>query len=118
MTTLFGIKNCDTVKKARKWLDTNQHSFDFHDFRIDGLDEEKITHWLSYIEPAVLVNRRSTTWKQLSDAEKSYFEGDTLGQEAKQILLQQPTLLKRPILEKGEDVYVGFKEQHYSSIFS
>lgn len=117
MTTLFGIKNCDTVKKARKWLDASERQYHFHDFRTDGLTEQNISRWLEHIEPAILVNKRSTTWKQLSDEEKSHFDGDTLEDTAKQIILAQPTLLKRPILEKGSDVYVGFKEQQYLSIF-
>ena len=114
MTTLFGIKNCDTVKKARIWLTANACEYRFHDVRIDGLDEAKLDYWIDSVGYQALVNKRSTTWKQLSTEAK-----DTLcAASAKQLMLEHPTLIKRPVLELGNCVYVGFKDTLYSDYFA
>ena len=118
MTTLFGIKNCDTVKKARRWLDNKGHDYQFHDLRVDGLDAPTLKSWLTHLDKDVLINKRSTTWKQLSDSEKSLFEHAPLDSKAIAIVLAQPTLLKRPILSQNADLFVGFNDDMYSSLFS
>lgn len=118
MTTLFGIKNCDTVKKTRRWLESHDHAYQFHDLRADGLDAATMQAWLKQLDKDVLINKRSTTWKQLSDSEKSLFEQDTLSAEAIAIVLAQPTLLKRPILSQQDDLFVGFNDDMYSTLFS
>lgn len=118
MTTLYGIKNCDTVKKAKKWLDDNEKDYIFHDFRSDGLDISAINKWLKSVPQDKLVNKRSATWKQLSDQEKALFESDVLTLEAKQLILGKPTLIKRPVLADNESVTVGFKESEYLSFFN
>jgi len=117
MTTLYGIKNCDTVKKARKWLDAQNIEYTFHDFRVDGTDIQMLEGWLNTISPSVLINKRSTTWKQLSDTDKAYFGNDPLPNQALEILLQSPTLIKRPVLEHGEQLTVGLDENEYNNIF-
>ncbi|MDH3355276.1 MAG: ArsC family reductase [Chromatiales bacterium] len=109
MFTLYGIKNCDTVKKARKWLESQEMEYSFHDFRTDGLTKEMIDHWFNSVDWESLVNKRSTTWRQLDDAQK-----EKLGeQNAAALLLENPTLIKRPVLENGETVLVGFSEENY-----
>ena len=104
MITLYGIKNCDTVKKARAWLE--QHGVDhaFHDFREDGLDRGQLQGWLDELGWETLINRRSTTWRQFSDAEKQTAETDPMA-----LLQAHPTLLKRPVITDGEAILdIGF----------
>ena len=113
MTTLYGIKNCDTVKKARKWLEANNIAYQFHDFRADGLSADKVEDWISKCDFSVLVNKRGTTYRQLTDEVKATLAPDN----ATQMLVESPTLLKRPILELGTDVVIGFKEQDYQQRF-
>lgn len=114
MPTLFGIKNCDTVKKARAWLAAQDLSYRFHDFRIDGLDADTINQWLTKITEEQLINRRSTTWKQLSDSEKALFSGSSLSAQALALLIRQPTLIKRPVLAINEQIIIGFNVADYS----
>jgi len=96
MTSLYGIPNCDTVKKARVWLSNAGVDAHFHDFRKDGLEKTLVQEWIDAVGVELLVNKRSTTWKQLSDAEKS----KALGAESADILTQYPTLIKRPVCFK------------------
>ncbi len=116
-TTLYGISNCDTVKKAKKWLDENQIEYSFHDFRKDGLEFDKIDKWLTQPGLDTLLNKRSTTWKQLKDSEKQVFLDNDL-KSAKNLLANNPTLIKRPVLETLEGVNVGFKIEEYNNIFT
>lgn len=109
MITLYGIKNCDTVKKARRWLDDNQISYHFHDFRTDGLTETQIQHWLQSIPLDTLLNKRSTSWRQLTEQQKSLTERDALIA----LMLEIPTLIKRPVLAKPQHVLVGFSADTY-----
>lgn len=114
MTTLYGISNCDTVAKAKRWLEANNIEYRFHDFRKDGLEAKAIEQWLEHIGHASLVNKRSTTWKQLSEQER---EG-VMGSAATKILGAQPTLIKRPVLEHAGSLHVGFKPEQYSTLFN
>jgi arsenate reductase len=114
MAKLFGIKNCDTVKKARQWLDAHSVVYEFHDVRADGLTESKVQQWLEKVDWQLLVNKRSTTWKQLSDEVKDNLSEANLTQ----VLLDNPTLIKRPVLEHEQAVFVGFKAADYDSIFT
>lgn len=112
MTTLYGIKNCDTVRKAMKWLEANHIEFTFHDFRSDGLSETKINSWLAELGNDTVVNKRSTTWKTLSEEQKAQL----MHADAAPILAEHPTLIKRPVLEYSKRVSVGFKDDMYQSI--
>jgi arsenate reductase len=113
MITLFGIKNCDTVKKARLWLDAKSIDYRFHDFRADGINAEQIIRWLQTIGIETLINKRSTTWKTLSDIDKaSLNESNVIP-----LLMANPTLIKRPLLELEANSYVGFKVDKYAAIF-
>lgn len=114
MTTLFGIKNCDTVKKARRWLDAEGIDYQFHDFRGDGITSEQVISWISAIGIEKLINKRSTTWKTLSDEQKEALDDDT----ALTLILEHPTLIKRPLLALGAHFHVGFSEKAYTPIFS
>lgn len=111
MYTLYGIKNCDTVKKARKWLEKNDVNYQFHDFRVDGLTAEMIENWFSVVGWESLVNKRSTTWRQLDDAQKENINE----QSAASLLLNNPTLIKRPVLDNEITILVGFSEESYQT---
>ncbi|MFW5425979.1 MAG: ArsC family reductase [Methylophagaceae bacterium] len=113
MVTLFGIKNCDTVKKARRWCEANDVDFQFHDFRIDGLDEATINEWLKYVSWEVLLNKRGTTWRKLEDPRKEQLN-QTIAVE---LMLENPTFIKRPVLSDSSSCMVGFKEAEYSTYF-
>lgn len=114
MITLYGIKNCDTVKKAREWLTKNKVDYHFHDFRGDGLSEDKVSNWITDIGIETLVNKRSTTWKELDETTKANFNE----QNAVAIIIKNPTLIKRPLLDTGTQKYVGFKDADYVMIFN
>lgn len=110
MIRVYGIKQCDTCRKALKWLDAQDVPHTFHDLRVDGLEEELLGGWLATPFADQLVNRRSTTWRSLSEAEKA-----ATGSALTGLLLSHPTLIKRPIFEKDGDVCaVGFKPEALS----
>ncbi|MEG9500092.1 ArsC family reductase [Mannheimia indoligenes] len=115
MTTLvYGIKNCDTVKKALKWLEDNNQNPQLHDYRVDGLN----TDWLVEMETKFgwenLVNKRSTTWRNLDDTIKNSLDRET----ALKVLIEQPTLIKRPIVIKDDIALIGFVEKEYQAAFN
>lgn len=113
MNTLYGIKNCDTVKKARDWLESNRISYQFHDFRTDGLSESQVKNWIAEIGLDSLVNKRSTTWKDLDDTTKNNFNE----KNAAKVIIENPTLIKRPLLDTGKLKHLGFKDTEYTQIF-
>ncbi len=113
MTTLYGIKNCDTVKKARKWLEAAGIEYRFHDFRADGLEREQLDAWNRAVGWETLLNRRGTTWRQLPEAVKTGIDEA----RALDLMMEQPTLIKRPVLEHGGEFRVGFKEADYKVLF-
>lgn len=108
---MYGIKNCDTIKKARRYLDDNNISYQFHDYRTDGLDDALLSTLISQLGWEVLVNKRGTTWRKLSDEEKNAVV-DT--ESAKKVLLAEPAMIKRPVLASADDRYlVGFSSDEY-----
>lgn len=113
MVTLYGIKNCDTMKKARKWLDQHSVEYSFHDVRIDGLDEKTLQQWIKSVGWETLLNTRGMTWRKLPDEDKANIN------EAKAIklMLQQPAIIKRPVLVQNKKVHVGFSEQDFQQLF-
>lgn len=118
MTTLFGIKNCDTVKKARRWLDSEGIHYDFHDFRVDGITPHQITSWIATLGLEKLINKRSTTWKALTDKDKKAINDQTMSEDKiLSLITEQPTLIKRPLLQIADDCYVGFNIDSYQLIF-
>lgn len=104
--TVYGIPNCDTVKKARVWLADNGQDFTFHDFRKDGLSEDMVLRWLKTQPMEKLLNKRGTSWRKLSDADKAD-EGET---HLVALMVANPTLIKRPVIEAGAKVSVGFTD--------
>lgn len=113
MTVLYGIRNCDTVAKARQWLDKRGIDYRFHDLRSDGLEAAQVDHWLETLGAERLINKRSTTWKQLSDAQRQA----ALGGKAASVLLSHPTLIKRPVVATQDKLHCGFKESDYQHLF-
>lgn len=109
---IYGIKNCDTMKKALKWLDAAGVAYEFHDYKKAGLSPGLADTFLAKIELDLLINRRGTTFRQLDDATKE----SIIGQDkavAKQVMLDNPSIIKRPVLLKGEQYLLGFKADQY-----
>lgn len=109
MRVLYGIKTCDNVKKARKWLDDHQLEYRFHDFRVDGLDATLIHRFTDILGLEAVLNKQSTSWRQLDKIKTS----DLTEAKAIQLLLETPTLIKRPILDDGLTLIVGFHPEQY-----
>jgi len=115
MTTLYGISNCDTVRKARKWLDANGIDYRFHDFRKDGLSAECVARWCDTLGSAAVLNKRGTTWRALDAAQQQ--EAGASESALRALLLTHPTLIKRPVLEQDAQIRIGFSAQDYSELF-
>ena len=113
-TTIYGIKNCDTIKKARKWLDKNEVEYSYHDFRSDGISKSLINEWLQQLDWESLLNTRGTTWRKLEDDDKNSINKA----KAIALMLDQPAIIKRPVLVHKKKFYLGFKEENYLEIFS
>lgn len=111
MHTLYGIKNCDTVKKARQWLDQNGILYQFHDFRADGLTLAQLNDFAARQDWSMLLNRSSTSWRQLSAEQQT----DLTLEKALLLMLNTPTLIKRPILDVGDKLIIGFKADYYQA---
>jgi arsenate reductase len=110
--TIYGIKNCDTMKKARAWLDGHGVAYDFHDYKTEGISKEKLKRWCDEFGWETLLNRAGTTFRKLPDADK---EGLNEGR-AIALMLAQPSMIKRPVLEAGGRLLVGFKPEVYKEI--
>lgn len=111
-TVLYGIKNCDTMKKARTWLEGHGVAYEFHDYKVAGVDADNLKRWVKALGWEVLLNRAGTTFRKLPDADKERLT------EAKAIklMLAQPSMIKRPVLEKGKTLLVGFKPEAYQAL--
>ena len=115
MIHLYGIPNCDTVKKARVWLDTQGQATTFHDYKKEGADPEKIARWIAAAGLDVVVNRKGTTFRALSDADKALAaSADT----APALLAANPSVIKRPIVEHAGGLLVGFKADEWAAALS
>ncbi|TSJ62091.1 ArsC family reductase [Starkeya sp. 3C] len=111
--TIYGIKNCDTMKKARAWLDTHGVAYDFHDYKTSGIDTAHLKEWAGKVGWEPLLNRAGTTFRKLTDAEKA----DIDEAKAFRLMQAQPSLIKRPVLDAGGKVIVGFKPEIYEKQF-
>ncbi|MBE5073724.1 arsenate reductase [Erythrobacteraceae bacterium E2-1 Yellow Sea] len=109
MIQFFGIPNCDTVKKARKWLETKGIEYSFHDYKKEGAGPAKLAEWVDAKGVDVVLNRRGTTFRQLSDADKA----DIDDAKAVRLMAQHPSLIKRPVVEFDGGLLVGFKESEW-----
>ncbi|MFC1749403.1 ArsC family reductase [Pseudomonadota bacterium] len=114
MTIIYGIKNCDTMKKAMKWLNDNGVEFEFHDFKKAALEEKQLKAWVKQVGWETLVNKRGLTWRKLPEADRDGID------EAKAIALMMDnlSLIKRPVLDTGNGLHVGFKPAEYEALFS
>ncbi len=110
---IYGIPNCDSIRKARQWFEANGIEYTFVDFRQSTLSRDKVARWIEAAGHKILINKRSTTWKQMKDSDRHEVEhGDSLS-----VLLAHPTLIKRPVLEHQDNTIVGFSADDYASRF-
>jgi arsenate reductase len=109
-TTIYGIKNCDTMKKARAWLDSHGVAYSFHDYKADGISKDKLKRWADELGWETLLNRAGTTFRKLPDADKEGLNE----RKALALMLAQPSMVKRPVLEAGAKLLVGFKPEIYA----
>jgi len=114
MNIIYGISNCDTIKKTRKWLKNNNIEYEFHDFRQEGVNVFQLRSWADELGWEKLVNKRSTTWRNLPSEAKEHMD-ETL---ALFLMEQQPTLIKRPVLLTANGTLIGFNEKIYASHFN
>lgn len=113
MTTIYGIKHCETMKKAFAWLDAHCVTYEFHDYKTAGIDAARLKAWSSQVGWEVLLNTRGTTWRKLSPTQQAHVD------EAKALKLmsEHPTLIKRPMLENDKALLVGFVPERYTEAF-
>ena len=112
--TLYGIKACDTMKKARDWLDGHGVAYAFHDYKAAGIDRASLERWAAMVGWESLLNRAGTTFRKLAEADKIGLDAD----KAVALMLAQPSMIKRPVLElRGGKVLVGFSPELYSGSF-
>jgi Spx/MgsR family transcriptional regulator len=111
--TIYGIKNCDTMKKARTWLEGHGVAYDFHDYKTAGIDRDHLERWTKEAGWEVVLNRAGTTFKALPDADKA----DLSKEKAIALMLAQPSMIKRPVLEADGKLLVGFKPDIYAAAF-
>ncbi len=110
---MYGIKNCDTVKKARAWLESHQVAYQFHDYKSGGVERTSLERWCKAHGWDTILNRAGTTFRKLPDADKAGLTERT----AMTLMLAQPSMIKRPIVEIGTTSHVGFSPAHYAQIF-
>lgn len=111
--TLYGIKNCDTMKKARTWLDEHQVKYEFHDYKASGIERERLEAWCKKAGWEPLLNRSGTTFRKLPEADRA----DLDERKAVALMLAQPSMIKRPVLERGAKLLVGFDPASYEATF-
>jgi arsenate reductase len=111
--TLYGIRNCDTMKKAWTWLDTHGVAYAFHDYKKEGIDRPRLEAWVKQVGWETLLNRSGTTFRKLSDADRTGLDAE----KAIGLMLAQPSMIKRPVLDAGDKLLVGFKPEHYAQQF-
>jgi arsenate reductase len=110
--TIYGIRNCDTMKKARAWLESHGVDHEFHDYKVSGVDRRKLEAWAKEVGWEVLLNRAGTTFRKLPESAKT---GLTEARAIK-LMLEQPSMIKRPVLERGKALLVGFSPEQYSKL--
>ncbi len=110
---LYGIPNCDTVKKARDWLGKRGIEYAFHDYKKEGADPLRLATWLADKGADVVLNKRGTTFRKLTDADKARIDGDPVA-----LMVEQPSLIKRPVVEHGGGVLVGFDADEWAAALS
>lgn len=111
---MYGIANCDTIKKARKWLQQNDVDFNFHDYRKQGVDEEQFKTWLKALGWEQLINKRGTSWRKLDDSIKASMDDIS----ALKVMLQNPSIIRRPLIQLDNQILLGFDESRYIQEFN
>jgi len=111
---LYGISNCDTIKKARRWLSAQDIEYCFHDYKKQGVDEALLRRWADALGWEALLNRRGLTWRRLSEADRADLDRD----KAIRLMQANPSLIMRPVLVKGRVVEIGFSPARYEEIFA
>lgn len=112
MIDVYGLKNCDTCRKAMKWLDAEGIEAVLHDFRAEGLTADRLEGWLAKVDWEVLLNRRGTTWRKLDEADRENLDKA----KVTSLMLAQPSLIKRPVFELGDRVLIGFKQAEQDAL--
>lgn len=112
--TIFGIKNCDTMKKARTWLDSHGIDYRFHDYKAEGIDRGHLEDWSRQAGWETVLNRAGTTFRKLDEADRSDLDAD----KAIALMVAQPSMIKRPVLEAAGKLVVGFKPEIYDALFT
>jgi len=111
--TIYGIKNCDTMKKARAWLDSHGIAYTFHDYKVEGIDDARLKAWVREVGWEILLNRKGTTFRSLPEADR-----EALGEsKAIALMLAHPSTIKRPVLEGSGSLIVGFRPAEYEARF-
>jgi arsenate reductase (glutaredoxin) len=109
--TIYGIKSCDTMKQARTWLESHGVKYEFHDYKASGIDAARLARWSKQAGWQTLLNRSGTTFRKLPDAQKA----DLDERKALELMRAQPSMIKRPVLELGTRIVVGFKPEVYEA---
>ena len=112
--TIYGIKNCDTMKKARNWLESHDVTYRFHDYKAEGVERGKLVEWCDRAGWETVLNRAGTTFRKLPDADRQ----DLDAEKAIALMLAQPSMIKRPVLETDGKLLVGFKPERYEEAFA
>lgn len=116
MITMYGIKNCDTIKKARRWLESNHIDYQFHDYRADGLTDELLRSFINELGWEALLNTRGTTWRKLDEAQRASIDN---ADAAAALMREMPAMIKRPLLcAPGKPMLLGFNESSYEKFFN
>ncbi|BBK37928.1 arsenate reductase [Allostella sp. ATCC 35155] len=111
---IYGIRNCDTMKKARTWLETHAVAHDFHDYKVSGIDRDRLEGWVGRLGWEALLNRSGTTFRKLPEADRANLDRA----KAVELMLAQPAMIRRPVLETGDEILVGFKPEAYAARFA
>jgi arsenate reductase (glutaredoxin) len=109
---LYGIPNCDTMKKARSWLESHHVDYEFHDYKKSGIERAKLLEWIEAVGWEPLLNRAGTTFRKLPDSARV----NLTESKAVKLMLEQPSMIKRPVLERGRTLLVGFSPEKYSAL--
>ncbi len=113
MLKIYGIPNCDQIKKSQKWLKDRGIEFEFHDYRKQGISKKQLNNWCKAVDWELLLNKRSRTWKELKETDKA----DLTQTKAVSLMQQHPTLIKRPVIQKKETIIVGFDNNTFVQKF-
>jgi arsenate reductase len=110
MITVYGIPNCDTIKKTRDWLDEHKIKFAFHDYKKSGISKEKLSAWSKKVGWEILLNKKSSTWRSLSTEEQQKVTSETT---AIKVMMENNSIIKRPVIESGDVILVGYNEEQF-----